>query len=64
MDDRSVGLQSNAFLNLRLLLLENAKKDKTSSNNCNIVQKNISLGNYFILMGCKAVTPYNQFLAI
>jgi hypothetical protein len=46
---------SSTFLNLRLLLLENAIKDKTF-NKCNIVQKNMSLGKDFILMGCKAVS--------
>jgi hypothetical protein len=63
MSNGSIGLQSSTFLNLRLLLLENAIKDKTSFNKCNIVQKNMRLGKDFILLGCKAVSAGNQFLA-
>jgi hypothetical protein len=39
MNKSSIGLQSGTFLNLRLLLLENAIKEKTLFNKCNIIQK-------------------------
>jgi hypothetical protein len=55
VNNSSIGLQSSTFLKLRLLLLENAIKEKISFNKFNIIQENMSLENDFILMGCMAV---------
>ena len=38
-NNSSIGLQTSTFLNLRILLLENEIKGKTSFNKCNIIQK-------------------------
>jgi hypothetical protein len=59
MNKGIIGLQTGTFLNLRLLLLENAIQDKISFNTCNITEKNTNLWKDFILMGCKAVSIGN-----